>query len=445
MMKRQRKLKNRLSALLWAVLAASLLISVLVSTAAAQDPTGRPSDPSAGGSKRKKKPKPEDTTPEAITITLTVLTQPGGCEVYINGNPRGTSDADGKIQFNKLAQGHYTIEARKAGFVAGSREFEAGSEAPTVVIKLAADLGDKLKQFDSLMLAGTLIGPASPSAFDIADELGKSFPDRAEVIKIRSTLFQRLTQSAEESATRTIKWIQASRDDMSNAQILAAKAEALSPDDKRAQALDLFFQGALALRDWQTGQQVSSPTATQSDAGLADARTKLEKAVQLQDSLAAAQYQLGVALLLSNDSTRAEAAFGKAAQLQPGWAVARIGIGDSLFAEGKRKDAVSQYRQAVGLDPNSSAAHAGLGLSLAMTGQSKDGMKEIDQAITLDPSAALPHYDLGLVLADSKKKKDRDKAEEELKKAIEMNSKNLEFPNSAAQRALANMGDGKKK
>jgi tetratricopeptide (TPR) repeat protein len=444
-MKRQKIFNNRLSALLWAVLAASLLISVLVSTATAQDPTGRPSDPSSGGTKRKKKPKPEETTPEAITISLTVLTQPGGCEVLINGESRGMSAADGKIQFNKLAQGHYKIEVRKAGFVPSSREFEAGSEAPTLVIKLAADLGDKLMQFDSLMAAGTLIGPASPTAFDIADELGKNFPDRPEVIKIRSTLFQKLTQSAEESANKTIKWQQTSRDDMSNGQIVAAKAEALSPDDKRAQALDLFFQGAIALRDWQTSQQVSSPPATLTDPGLADARAKLGKAVQLQDSLAAPQYQLGVVLLLSNDPTGAEAAFGKAALLQPAWAVARVGIGDSLFAEGKRKDAVAQYRQAVGLDPKSSAAHAGLGLSLAMTGQSKDGMKEIDQAITLDPSAGLPHYDLGLVLADSKKKKDRDRAEEELKKAIELNSKNLEFPNSAAQRVLASMGDGKKK
>jgi len=424
-------------------LVALMLIGIIGSVVLAQDPSGRPS--SSKGSKKRKTTKQPETTPEEITIDLTILTQPPDCQIIINGDARGSSGREGRALFNKLAQGHYIIEVRKPGFVSASRNFEAGSEAPTIVFKLEPDIKDKVKQFNDLLSAGKLIGPQTPNAFDIADELAKNYGDRPEVSGMRTALFQKLMETPNDTINRTLKRGDPTRDDLSRAQMLVEKAEAVNSDDRRAQALDLFFQGVIALRDWQDSQQQSSATKQQQDAVLADAKDKLEKSVQLQDTIAAAQYNLGTVLLLSSDPSGAESAFGKAAQLEPGWAINRIGIGDAMSAEGKRKDAVDQYRQAVKLDPNSSAAHAGLGLSLALTGQSKDGLKELEKAISLDSAAALPHFDLGLALAESKKKKDRERAEEEIKKAIELNSKNLEFQNSAAQQVLSTLQHGKKK
>ena len=43
---------------------------------------------------------------------LTVLTEPGS-EIYVNGEARGITNSEGKVQFDKLALGHYSIEVRK--------------------------------------------------------------------------------------------------------------------------------------------------------------------------------------------------------------------------------------------------------------------------------------------------------------------------------------------
>ncbi|HEY6328696.1 MAG TPA: tetratricopeptide repeat protein [Blastocatellia bacterium] len=431
------------------LLQAIIAVGILVSIANGQDPSGRPSS-SSSSSKRKKAAK-KDVPPEAITIDLTVLTKPGGCEVHINGpngELRATSDADGRAQFTKLAQGQYKIDVNKAGFESGSRMFEAGSETPTIEVSLRADISGQLKQFDSLVAAGKLIGPDTPNAFDLLDDLGKNFPDRTEVPPLKSTLYQRLMQGPEQQAKQIIVWREINRDIITTNQMLAAKAEALRPDEKRPQALDLFYQGAGALRDWQASRESGDSGADSNgavDAHLADAKDKLQKAVQLQDNLTAAQYELGVVSLLSNDPSAAEAAFAKTTQLEPALAVARVNLGDAEFAEGKRKDAIEQYRKAIALDSANVAAHAGLGLGLAMTGQTKDGLKELDRAMSLNQNAALPHLDLGLVLADSKKKKDRERAQDEIKKAIELNPKNLEFQNSAARHSLAAIAQDNRK
>ena len=440
-------LNKKISPSFLSILAAGVLIGGIALSAYGQDPSGRPSSPSTKP-RRKKPAKPVEVSPEEFTITLTVLTQEAGCEVYVNGELRGTSGSDGKFLVNKLPQGHYTVEVRKAGFVPSSQTFNAGPDTPTLVFKLTADLSGKLNQFDSLLAGGKLVGPGSPNALEIVEELGHKFPDRPEVGRIRLALAQKLRDEAEQPAKQVAHWREMDRVAITTAQMYAAKSAALNQDDKRAQALDLFFQGVGSLRDWQMAQETADPkpaAGAPADPRLTEAKDKLQKAVALQDTLVAADYQLGVVCLLLNDGVAAEGAFAKAAQLEPTLAIARIGVGDSMFAEGKRKDAVAQYKKAVDLDPNSSTAHAGLGLAQAMNGQSKDGLKEIEKAISLDPKAALPHYDLGLALADSKKKKDREHAAEELKKAIELNSKNLEFQNSVAQQVLANIANDKRK
>jgi hypothetical protein len=51
---------------------------------------------------------------------------------------------------------------------------------------------------------------------------------------------------------------------------------------------------------------------------------------------------------------------------------------------------------------------------------------------------------LGIVYSQSKSKKDWPRAEEEFKKAIQMNAQNLEFQNSAAERMLGDVQKRKK-
>src|SRR5215469_14866169 len=110
----------------------AVVLAVLVCSGAgmAQNPTGRP-DP-----RKPRKP----TKPTTVTVTLTIITDPPESRVFVNGEERGTTDSEGKLQLSKLALGHYDIEVRKEGYSNATRGFEAGPETPTVVFKLTATL-----------------------------------------------------------------------------------------------------------------------------------------------------------------------------------------------------------------------------------------------------------------------------------------------------------------
>src|SRR5262245_43273902 len=80
------------------------LVVVLALAAAgwAQDPTGRPDPKRKPPANRAKTPaKP----PEPPTVTLTVLTTPPGSSVLVNGEDRGVTNGEGKLQFEKLPLG----------------------------------------------------------------------------------------------------------------------------------------------------------------------------------------------------------------------------------------------------------------------------------------------------------------------------------------------------
>ncbi|HYM00847.1 MAG TPA: PEGA domain-containing protein, partial [Blastocatellia bacterium] len=128
-----------------------LCIGLSVSVAA-QDPSGRPSRGRHTHSTAKPK------APEPVTVTLTILTHPPQCEVFINGEDRGATNDEGKIVINKLPLGLYTIEARKDGFDTANSRFDAGPQEPTLVLNLKVSIEDRLKLFQSLVSSGKLDG-----------------------------------------------------------------------------------------------------------------------------------------------------------------------------------------------------------------------------------------------------------------------------------------------
>ncbi len=423
----------------------ALSVLILSVPAAAQDPSGRPTD-----TKGKKPPtKKTPTKPEPITVTLTVLTDPPGSIVLINGEERGKANAEGKIQFEKLALGHYTIEVRKDGYAPMLRGFEAGAEAPTLVFKLDAKLDDAVKEFNSLVAAGRLVGPETPNAFELVEKLAGKYGERAEVAQLRSALSARLIETATPVISQSaMNWRAVTRDQMVRALDAATNALALKKDDARIQAEVAYLRGVVALRDWQVAGASTSAAAPGGDAGgnvngPTAARAEFENALKLDESLAAVRYQLGVTLLASGDAVGAIGEFLKVTTLEPRWASAQIALGSAFYAQGKFAEAIPFYGKALEIEPNNATALAGLGLARASKGD-KDGLKDIERAMKLDPSSALPHLNLAIVLSQSKNKKDWQKAEEEFKKAISMNAQNLEFQNSAAERMLAEVQKRKK-
>lgn len=418
-----------------------LLLFLLAATGFAQDPTGRP-DPK--GKKPPVKKPPVKTEPVPITVTLTVLTTPAESTVFVNGEERGVSNSEGKIQFEKLPLGQYSIEVRKDGYNPIARGFAAGTESPTLVFKLEPKLDDFIRQFNGLVTSGKLAGPTSPNAYELLEKLALTYGERAEVTTLKSVLAAKLSESISPVITQTVTgWRAMTRENLVAALDASTNALALKKDDVRVQAQAAYLRGAIALRDWQTAgaSPARADNGGQGDAGgsvagPATARAEFESALKLDESLTAARYQLGVVLLASGDSAGAEAALVRVTQQEPRWAPAHTALGLAYYGGAKFKEAMDAYRKASEIEPANATPVAGLGLARIMKGE-KDGLKDIERAVKLEPNSGLPHLNLAIHYAQSKNKKDWSKAEEEFKKAIQLNAQNLEFQNSAAERMLA--------
>jgi len=417
---------------------AVLTVLVLPVGGFGQDPTGRPTDP-----KTKKPTTPPKVKPKAevqpATVTLTVLTDPPECAVFVNSEQRGATNGEGKVQFEKLSLGHYTIEVRKDGYSPMLRGFDAGTEAPTLVFKLEPKLDDYIKEFNSLIGAGKLAGPDSPNAFELVSKLATAYGGRAEVTTLKSVLAAKLVEGLPPLIVQTaMNWRAVTRDQMQRALDATTNSLALKKDSTQTQAQAAYFRGAIALRDWQTASAKG-----EGGAGPATARSEFEDALKLDETIAATRYQLGLVMVIMGDASGAETTFIRVTQAEPRWASAYTALGAAYYGEGKFVEAVAAYQRAVAIDANSAAAVAGLGLARVGKGE-KDGVKDIERAAKLDSNAGLPHLNLGIVYSQSKNKKDWSKAEDEFKKAIQLNSQGLEFQNSSAEKMLAEVQKRKK-
>jgi tetratricopeptide (TPR) repeat protein len=383
-----------------------------------------------------------------MTVILTILTDPPGCQVLINGEAKGVTNSEGKLVLAKVPLAHYDVEARKDGFSSMKKGFQAGTESPTLVFKLQANLDNEVNQFNELVASAKLTGPESPNAFDLLSDLSAKYPDRAEVATMRSSLLPGLTEIADAAVSATLsKWRGVSRAEIERGQTASECIAKLKSDDNRAAARVPYLKGVLAMRDWligASGQNSATQNKTPADF-LGQARDNLGNAVQLDGSWAAANYQLGRLLLFSENADAAQSSFIKTTQLQPTWGAGHTGLADAYYAAGKRKESIAEYQKALKLDPSSARAYAGLGLARCSTGESKDGLKDIERAIQLDPSSGLPHLNLAAFYAESKKKKDREKALEELNEAIKRNPDNLEFRKEVAAHLVAGIKERDKK
>ncbi|HEU4389391.1 MAG TPA: hypothetical protein VFV34_16425, partial [Blastocatellia bacterium] len=149
----------------WLPPTVATLLLLVVSVSAFQDPTGRPE----GAAPKRKKPAttPKPKAPaEPPTVILTILSEPMS-DVLINGEKRGTTDADGKLIISKLLLGNYSIEVRKEGYMSAYQAFRAGVESPTVKFVLNPALDPLVKQVGELIEAGKVLGPETPNAFAI--------------------------------------------------------------------------------------------------------------------------------------------------------------------------------------------------------------------------------------------------------------------------------------
>jgi Flp pilus assembly protein TadD len=129
-----------------------------------------------------------------------------------------------------------------------------------------------------------------------------------------------------------------------------------------------------------------------------DAVEELRRAVALDPELPAARYELGKALIQSDDIEGAVAQFRKTTELLPEYASAWGNLGAALGELEDFEGASSALSRAVELDPENAALQSNLGVSYRDQGRLQEAETLFRRAVELDPEFVFGHYNLAHTL-----------------------------------------------
>ncbi len=133
--------------------------------------------------------------------------------------------------------------------------------------------------------------------------------------------------------------------------------------------------------------------------GFRRAREDAEQAIALDPRSAEGYLALAdVRLTYDFDWEGAEAALNKAAALQPGSADLLLSRADLADARGRLDEAIQLRKQAVALDPLCSSCYLFLGADLSETGQYDEANTSLQKALELDPQQGFIHFVRGQIL-----------------------------------------------
>ena len=148
-------------------------------------------------------------------------------------------------------------------------------------------------------------------------------------------------------------------------------------------------------------------------AGLADiyqlsdrpqlAREEVQKALKLDDHLAAAHNSLARLLYLFNrDWEGADSEFKRALELDHNYAPAHHWYSMYLALEGRKEQALAEAEKAYELDPLSPVVGAWLAKILQEAGQLDKAIEQAKKTLDLEPDSAVTHAVLGVVYEDNR-------------------------------------------
>lgn len=154
-----------------------------------------------------------------------------------------------------------------------------------------------------------------------------------------------------------------------------------------------------------------------------EAAIQFSNALKIDKNFADAHYALAQAYLHMGVFSSAYSELLKTVALQPANYKARIDIGDLLLAGGKPDEAQAQATATLAAQPNNADAHALLARIAARRGQRDVSMTEIHRALELAPNDSKLHETLALLESGDSSLKSS--VEDELKKAVTLDSKSV--------------------
>jgi len=128
--------------------------------------------------------------------------------------------------------------------------------------------------------------------------------------------------------------------------------------------------------------------------------------------------------------------YQRALAIQPRYAAAQNNLGNALLELGQPADAVTAYRQALELSPENAEIHCNLANALRQLGELPQAQAASERTIALNPRLSMAHNNLGLVLAGQGR---REQAVASYRRALALNPTYLEALNNLGN-ALRDLG-----
>jgi len=133
------------------------------------------------------------------------------------------------------------------------------------------------------------------------------------------------------------------------------------------------------------------------------AREEVQKALKLDDHLAAAHNSLARLLYLFNrDWEGADREFKRALELDHNYAPAHHWYSMYLALEGRKEQALAEAEKAYELDPLSAVVGANLAKILQEAGQNDKAIEQAKKTLDLEPDSAVTHAVLGIAYQDKR-------------------------------------------
>lgn len=250
--------------------------------------------------------------------------------------------------------------------------------------------------------------------------LAKASPAVADTLQTQLDQFRDRTSSYHEHSPATVSSQQseslAALGYVSGGNVAASQDPLQGPDPKdKIQIANVLHQGMLAVEDARYEEAIpllqkvvqENPyiTAAQLQLGIALARTRrfeaaipaLRKAVQQVPDSIPAQYELGLALYQSGQWKESAPFFEAVARKRPNFADAQYSLA-SVYARIQRvPEAMDLLRRAIQLEPQHFQANLLLGRILTLQGNAQDGLPNLKKATAVEPESREAH----LFLADA--------------------------------------------
>ena len=141
-----------------------------------------------------------------------------------------------------------------------------------------------------------------------------------------------------------------------------------------------------------------------------------QKAIELNDSMWAYHFNLGLAYKKAGQTDKALEAFQKAAALNPESFSCNKEMGEALAKKDRHEEAAPYYKKAVELNPEDPDTQYNYGIVLSHLGRNEEALEHFLKATELDPEYADAYYQAGTILIGQNQK---DRAVEMLEKFLE--------------------------